>query len=173
MALARLRERGCHHPGEHSLECATFILGMHRSSLAAWTHKPRSTYPTQSSALSSLPLQASASNAVYTPAEAQFLGRNYRQRLLNAQLRDKDLEVKYLRAQLESAIEASKIKDDSIRTAEQVISELREREETAKIGRSKAQLALAAKASALQTCQYQTETLLAEVTMCGKALRRL
>ncbi|KAG2437111.1 hypothetical protein HYH02_011367 [Chlamydomonas schloesseri] len=118
-------------------------------------------------------IQASAANAVYTPAEAQFLGRNYRQRLLNAQLRDKDLEVKYLRAQLESAIEASKIKDDSIRAAEQVISELREREETAKIGRSKAQLALAAKASALQTCQYQTETLLAEVTQCGKALRRL
>ncbi|GLC53272.1 hypothetical protein PLESTB_000726900 [Pleodorina starrii] len=116
-------------------------------------------------------LQAAASEAVYAPSEAQFLGRGYRHRILQAQLRDKDLEVKYLRAQLESAVQASKLKEDSIKAAENLIRWLREREEAAKQGRSKAQLALAEKASALQSCQVQTETLLAEVTQCDKALR--
>ncbi|KXZ53654.1 hypothetical protein GPECTOR_6g571 [Gonium pectorale] len=118
-------------------------------------------------------IKESAAQAVYTPAEVQFLGRNYRQRILQAQLRDKDLEVKYLRSQLASVIEAANIKEESIKAADDVIRTLREREEAAKVGRSKAQLALAEKASALQTCQFQTETLLAEVTQCGKALRRL
>ncbi|GFR44073.1 hypothetical protein Agub_g5233 [Astrephomene gubernaculifera] len=118
-------------------------------------------------------IKASAAEAVYTPAEAQYFGRNYRHRLLNAQLRDKDNEVKLLRAQLESAVKASQLKEDSIRSAEIMIQSLREREEAAKQSRSKAQLALAEKAMALQTCQSQTETLLAEVTQCGRALRRL
>ncbi|KAG2496345.1 hypothetical protein HYH03_005575 [Edaphochlamys debaryana] len=118
-------------------------------------------------------IKASQADAVYTPAEAQFLGRNYKQRILSAELRDKDAQVQLLRAQLDSAIAAARAKDESIRAAEDLIIALKEREESAKLGRSKAQLALAAKAQALQTCQYQTETLLAEVTMCGKALRRL
>jgi hypothetical protein len=110
---------------------------------------------------------------VYTPAEAAFLGRNYHSRLAAAQLRDKDLEVRFLRAQLEAAMADTRSKEESIRAAESLITALKEREEAAKVGRSKAQLALAEKASALQSCQYQTETLLAEVTQCGKALRRL
>ncbi|EFJ41476.1 hypothetical protein VOLCADRAFT_107679 [Volvox carteri f. nagariensis] len=118
-------------------------------------------------------LQAAASEAVYAPSEAQFLGRSYRQRILQAQLRDKDLQVKYLRTQLESAVQASKLKDDSMKAAENLIRWLREREDAAKQGRSKAQLALAEKASALQSCQVQTESLLVQVTECDKALRRM
>ncbi|GIL82892.1 hypothetical protein Vretimale_8401 [Volvox reticuliferus] len=117
--------------------------------------------------------QSADPEAVFAPSEVQFLGRSYRQRILQAQLRDKDLQVKYLRNQLETAIQASKVKEDSIKAAENLIRWLREREEAAKQGRSKAQLALAEKASALQSCQVQTETLLAEVTECGKALRHM
>lgn len=118
-------------------------------------------------------MQAAASDAVYAPSEAQYLGRSYRHRILKAQLRDKELQVKFLRAQLESTIQASKLKEDSIKAAENLIRWLREREENAKQGRSKVQLALAEKASALQSCQLQTATLLAEVTECGKVLHRL
>ncbi|GIL54916.1 hypothetical protein Vafri_10615 [Volvox africanus] len=117
-------------------------------------------------------VQGADPDAVFAPSEVQFLGRSYRQRILQAQLRDKDLQVKYLRSQLETAIQASKLKEDSMKAADNLIRWLREREEAAKQGRSKAQLALAEKASALQSCQVQTETLLAEVTECGKALRR-
>ncbi len=116
--------------------------------------------------------QASQNMAVFTPSELQFLGRNYRQRVLQAQLRDKDMEVQYLRSQLENAMIATRIKEDSLRANAQLIDELKKREENAKIGRSKAQLALSEKAQALVSCQSQTRTLLEEVTMCDQALRQ-
>lgn len=89
---------------------------------------------------------------------------------MSEQLRDKDQEVAFLRRQLDSALATSRIKDDSIKAAEELIASLRERGEAEKVARSKAQLALSERVSTLHQCQHARQTLLAEVDRCGQNL---
>lgn len=86
------------------------------------------------------------------------------------QLYEKDQEVKYLRKQLDAALATARVKDETMSASDSLIRTLQDRTDSEKHARSKAQLALAEKVSALQTCVRQRDTLQAEVERCSQSL---
>lgn len=78
---------------------------------------------------------------------------------LALQVLDKDNEIRYLKYQIDKAAHSATTHDTSINQAEITISQLTARSRTEAEGRTKAQLALAEKSSALTVCNSQREGL--------------
>mmetsp|Transcript_5114 Transcript_5114/g.12557 ORF Transcript_5114/g.12557 Transcript_5114/m.12557 type:complete len:193 (-) Transcript_5114:108-686(-) len=110
---------------------------------------------------------------LYTPLETRFLGRNYKLRLLEQQMVDKDNEIRYLKYQIDKASKSAQLKDTNMEAAETLIKSLQDRGTSEREARTKAQLALAEKSSALTVCNSQREGLQTEVERCGNEVMAL
>lgn len=86
------------------------------------------------------------------------------------QLSERDQEVQFLRKELETALASAHSRELSMLASEERIRALQERADGERVARGKAQLALAERASNLQTCATQRDTLQAEVERCSQSL---
>lgn len=89
-----------------------------------------------------------------------------RERSLMTKISEQQLQLDQLRAQLDKALAREQLRESNVQAQDATIRSLRQRYDTEKTARSKAQWALSERTSALDTCQAHNAALRHEAVGC-------
>eukprot|EP00798_Chlamydomonas_sp_ICE-L_P014790 gene14790-20840_t len=109
-------------------------------------------------------------SGMYVPQDSDLVGRGFQRRLLEQQLMTKEQEIQHLRRQIDRVSMAARVANVKSEAANELIAEMTDDVQSERRKRNKAQLALSEKASMLQQCQGQRDSLATEVNDCGSQI---